>query len=94
MYMLISAWSFIRNSYEANECPSVEAKIRLKPMLFDSCPLTDGVTPVAMFHIERSQMNSFDRDKVALPVCFCIPRKSCMSGLFVLLTCAVLHISK
>ena len=75
---MVTALSFIRHIYEANECPSSEAKIFLMPlMLLDSCKTTDGgaVTPVAMFHMERTQLrkDSFDIDKVALPVCFSIP---------------------
>ena len=56
---MVTALSFIRHIYEANECPSVEAKICLMPlMLLDSCKTTDGgaVTPVARFHMERSQL--------------------------------------
>ena len=56
---IVTAWSFIRNIYEANECPSVEANICLMPlMLLDSCKITDGgaVTPVAMSHMARSQL--------------------------------------
>ena len=54
-----TALSFIRHIYEANECPSVEIKICLMPlMLLYSCKTTDGgaVIPAAMFHMERSQL--------------------------------------
>ena len=40
---MVTAWSFIQNIYEATECPSVQAKICLMPlMLLDSCKITDG----------------------------------------------------
>ena len=68
---MVPALSFIWHIYEANECPSVEAKICLMPLLL----LDYKTTPVAMFHIEKSLLwiDYFAIDKVALPVCFCIP---------------------
>ena len=51
---IVTALSFIRHIYEANECPSVEAKICL--MLLMLLNYGDAVTPFAMFHTERSQL--------------------------------------
>ena len=92
---ILTASSFFRNMHEATGFLSMEAKIWFS-MFLDSCTLTCGgaVTAVAIFLREVSAVNGLLWDWYHFLCVFRIPFKSCTSGLFVLLICAILHISE